>query len=72
MLVRTGGDRCARSPRARRTLLEDASDPRARWTSPEGDVSPRARRTSPEGALCRVALVGRGGNHGVVRVVRVC
>jgi hypothetical protein len=85
MIVRTGGDRCARSPRARRTLLEDASDPRARRTSPEGGMSPRARRTSPEGAssprarrtspegaLCRVALVGRGGHHGVDRVVRVC
>jgi hypothetical protein len=46
--------------------------PRARRTSPEGGVSPRARQTSPEGALRCATLVGRGGHHGVDRVVRVC
>jgi hypothetical protein len=34
-----------------------------------GGLSLRARRTSLEGALCRAALVGRGGHHGVGRVV---
>jgi hypothetical protein len=61
-----GGD-----PRARRTPLEGGASPRGRRTSFEGSLSPRARRTSLEGALCWAALVGRGGHHGVDRVVRI-
>jgi hypothetical protein len=64
--LEVGGD-----PRARRTPLEVGASPRARQTSFEGGLIPRARRTSLEGALCWVALVGRGGHHGVDRVVRI-
>jgi hypothetical protein len=39
---------------------------------PRGGSGPRARRTSPEGAPRCATLVGRGGHHGVDRVVRVC
>jgi hypothetical protein len=58
-----------REPRARRTPLEGGGDPRATRTPLEGGASPRARRTSLKGALCWAASVGRGGHHGVDRVV---
>jgi hypothetical protein len=58
-----------REPRARRTPLEGGGDPRARRTPFEGGLSPRARRTSLEGAVRWAASVGRGGHHGVDRVV---
>jgi hypothetical protein len=61
--------------RGRRGPSSEA-DPARGWREPSseadlirGGLSPRARRTSLEGALYWAALVGRGGRHGVDRVV---
>jgi hypothetical protein len=52
MLIRTGENRCARSPSSEADLTtEGGMSPRARRTSPEGGVSPRARRPHSRGSL---------------------
>jgi hypothetical protein len=83
MPVHACGSRCAcegtsseADPiRERRGASSEANSARGRREPPSeedlirGGVSPRARRTSLEGALCWAASVGRGGHHGVDRVV---
>jgi hypothetical protein len=63
MLVRTGEYKRAWEPLSEADPARGGVSPRARRTSHEGGVS--------QGALCCATFVGRGGHHGVGRVVHV-